>query len=65
MGSYSSSMEVMYKEQRLAKKKKLSVVNPALFLLAILVTFIPGEVKYYAWGVLLLVYVARKAFPVL
>ena len=62
MSNYSSSMEVMYDQQRLTKKKKMSIVNPVLFLVALAAFLLPGELKFFAWGIILLVFVAKKAF---
>ena len=62
MSNYSSSMEVMYDQQRSIKKKKLSIVNPVLFLVALAAFFLPGELKFFAWGMILLVFICRKTF---
>ena len=60
MGNYTPSMELMYKRYELGKEKDLSIVNSVLFLIAIGVLFIPGEIKYYIITILLITYLYRK-----
>jgi hypothetical protein len=60
MGNYTPSMELMYKRYKLNKEKDLSIVNSVLFLIALGVLFIPGEIKYYIITILLITYVYRK-----
>ena len=60
MAECKPSMEVMYKRYELGKQKNIVLVNSVLFLLALAALFLPGEMKFYVLGVLLVTYIYRK-----
>lgn len=57
---YKPAIEVSYKRYELGKQKNIVLVNSALFLIALFALFLPGELKFYVLGVLLVVYVYRR-----
>ena len=60
MAECKPSMEIMYKRYELGKQKNIFLVNSVLFLIALAALFLPGEIKYYVLGVILVTYIYRK-----